>query len=268
MNKDKKFHVTIVAFVVIVSFAVCSISLAQQQPQQQPAHQQTVTENTKKPPAAPVVTPQDAAQLMRHTGGSLLQATMVTTADPGQAKLTDLSFFAVPDPEPKVMRKHDLVTIIVREISEFSSEGTTDLKKQADLNAKIDQFIQFSLDNFELKNSMGTPAEIKMSGDRNFKGEATVDRTDSLIARITAEVVDVKPNGTLILQARKRIKTDEEVQQFIMTGICRAEDILPDNTILSTQMYDLELNKTHKGAVRDTTKRGWVPKLLDAINPF
>jgi flagellar L-ring protein precursor FlgH len=195
-------------------------------------------------------------------------ATMATSADAGQARLTDLSFFAVLDPEPKVMRKHDLVTIIVREESEFSSEGTTDLKKNADLNAKIDQFIQFSLDNFELKNSMGTPAEIKMNGSRNFKGEATVDRIDSLTARITAEVVDVKPNGTLVLQARKRIKTDEEVQQFVMTGICRAEDILPDNTLLSTQLYDLELNKSHKGAVRDTTKRGWVPKLLDAINPF
>jgi len=133
----------------------------------------------------------------------------------------------------------------------------------------VDQFIRFSLDNFEIKNTIGaSPPEIKMSGSRNFKGEATVDRTDSLIARITAEVVDVKPNGTLVLQARKRIKTDEEVQQFVLTGICRAEDISADNTLLSTQMYDLELNKSHTGAVRDTTKRGWVPKLLDAINPF
>ena len=48
----------------------------------------------------------------------------------------------------------------------------------------------------------------------------------------------------------------------------RAKYVLPDNTVLSTQLYDLELNKQHSGAVRDTTKRGWVPKLLDAINPF
>jgi flagellar L-ring protein precursor FlgH len=225
------------------------------------------TEDAKPQAAAPSA--QETANLMRRTGGSLLQATMTVPTNQADAKLTDLSFFAVTEPEPRFVRKHDLVTIIVREESEYSSEGTTDLKKQADLEARIDQFIRFSLDNFELKNSIGGPApEIRMSGNRNFKGEATVDRSDSLIARITAEVVDVKPNGTLVLQARKRIRTDEEVQTFILTGNCRAEDISADNTLLSTQLYDLELSKSHKGAVRDTTKRGWVPKLLDAINPF
>jgi hypothetical protein len=33
-------------------------------------------------------------------------------------------------------------------------------------------------------------------------------------------------------------------------------------------MFDKDLTKSHKGAVRDTTKRGWIPKLLDVLNPF
>jgi flagellar L-ring protein precursor FlgH len=207
--------------------------------------------------------------MMQRTGGSLLQATIAAQTDTGAAKISDLSFFAVPEPEPKVVRKHDLVTIIVREESAFKSEGTSDLKRSADLDAKIEAFMRFSLDNFALKSNIGqTIPEWKMSAERNFKGEATVDRTDSLTARITAEVVDVKPNGTLVLQARKRIKTDEESQTFVLTGICRAEDVAADNTILSTQMYDLEFNKSHQGAVRDTTKRGLIGRLLDVINPF
>src|SRR5689334_18291024 len=105
----------------------------------------TKPQTTPPPPTPPSA--QDAANLMRQTGGSLLQATMTQQAANSQAKLSDMSFFAVAEPEPKVMRKHDLVTIIVREESEYSSEGTTDLKKQADLEAKIDQFIRFSMDN-------------------------------------------------------------------------------------------------------------------------
>ena len=100
------------------------------------------------------------------------------------------------------------------------------------------------------------------------KGEATVDRSDSLTARITAEVVDVKPNGTLVLQAHKFIKTDDEEQEFTLTGTCRAEDVTPDNSVLSTTLHDLNVKKNSKGAARDTTKRGWVPRLLDFINPF
>ncbi|MBC8107544.1 MAG: flagellar basal body L-ring protein FlgH [Anaerolineae bacterium] len=261
--------------IIIPAICVClsgSGVVAQDRPQKPAASaspQPPAGTPAPPPMTPPAQTAQETSYLMRQTGGSLLQATMAQQADPAQAKLADMSFFAVPEPEPRTMRKHDLVTIIVREVSEYSSEGSTDLKKEADLDAKVDQFIRFSLDNFALKSNVGTPApQITMSGERNFKGEATVDRSDSLIARITAEVVDVKPNGTLVLQARKRIKTDEEVEQFILTGICRAEDISADNTLLSTQLYDLELNKSHTGAVRDTTKRGWVPKLLDAINPF
>jgi flagellar L-ring protein precursor FlgH len=215
---------------------------------------------------------QSAAALMPRTNGSLLRATLAAQPDPGQAQLggpNGVSYFAVPTPEPKVLRKHDLVTIIVREESEFKSEGTSDLKKQADLDAKIEQFIRLNLSNWAIENSIGGAApEIKMNGTRNFKGEATVDRTDSFTTRITAEIVDVKPNGTLVVQARTQIKTDEEEQLMILTGVCRADDVTADNTVLSTQLFDKNVSKQHKGAVRDTTKRGLIPKLLDALNPF
>ena len=72
----------------------------------------------------------------------------------------------------------------------------------------------------------------------------------------------------LVIQARQRIQTDEEVQTFILSGICRAEDVTPDNTILSSQMFDKSLTKNHQGAVRETTRRGWLSKLLDVISPF
>jgi flagellar L-ring protein precursor FlgH len=103
---------------------------------------------------------------------------------------------------------------------------------------------------------------------RNFKGEGNLDRTDKFTARIQAEVVDVKPNGTLVLQARGRTKHDEEEQEFVLSGICRADDITADNTVLSSQLFDLSLEKRTKGDVRSATKRGWGGKLLDAISPF
>ena len=113
-----------------------------------------------------------------------------------------------------------------------------------------------------------TPPELKTALERDFTGTGDVEREDSLTARITAEVLDVKPNGTLVLQARKRIKTDDEEQMFVLAGVCRAEDVQADNTILSTQLYDLQLEKRHHGVVRDSTKPGWIPKLLDVVNPF
>ena len=218
-------------------------------------------------PSAP---PPNPAEAYNRSGSSLLRATANYAPDPQQAQLHQVSFFAVPEPEPRTLKKHDLITIIVREESEFKSEGSTDLKKDAALEAKIDEFIALKLANAAIQGGAAgaNPPSIKMSGNRSFKGEASVDRTDSLTLRVTAEIIDVKPNGTLVLQARQRIKTDEEEQIFILSGICRAGDVTPDNTVLSTQMFDKDVTKSHKGAVRDTTKRGWLPKLLDVLNPF
>ena len=216
--------------------------------------------------------PQSPAEAYQRSGGSLLRATLASQADAGQAPLASVSFFAVSEPEPRVIKKHDLVTIIVREESSFSSDGATDFRKEAEFEAKIEEFIRVSKLIHDLQFVGGGVTEpvpsIKMSGTRDFKGEGSVDRTDRLTLRVTAEVLDVKPNGTLVLQARQRIKTDEEEQTFVLSGVCRAADVSADNTVLSSQMFDKDVTKSHKGTVRQATRRGWLSKLLDAVSPF
>jgi flagellar L-ring protein precursor FlgH len=205
-----------------------------------------------------------------YTGSSLLKATMSARPDPQQAKLDDVSLFAVPAPEPRTMKKHDLVTIIVREESEYSSEGNTELSKEFELNATIEELVKLNLAKMQINpGGVGdVPLEVRMNGDREFTGEGSVDRSDTFTTRITSEVTDVKPNGTLVVQGRLFIKTDEEEKEITISGTCRAEDVSVDNTILSSQLYDTKLITNHKGAVRDSTKRGWIPRLLDLINPF
>jgi flagellar L-ring protein precursor FlgH len=247
-----------------------------------------------RPAAGPVQRgPQDfSPALMRQGGGSLLQAGRITAGatvngqgnnggglmagggvappyDPGKAVINAYSPFAVPEPEPKLIKKHALVTIIVREESEATSNGSTDVKREGTVDAQVNQFTKLNIANLSLQPSVGGAApSVNLVGNREFKGEGTVERQDSFITRIQAEVIDVKPNGTLVLQARKRIKHDEEEQTFVASGICRVEDITPDNTVLSTQLFDLEVSKQTKGQVRNSTKTGIVHKLLDFLNLF
>lgn len=208
--------------------------------------------------------------IMQRTGASLLQAALAAKPDPAQAHLAQVSYFAVPQQEPKKLKKHDLVTIIIREESDTESKGQNDFQKDAHFLGQVNQMFKV---NFGKGSIYGlptptNPAAIEMTGDRTFKGTGDVTRNDTFTARITAEVLDVKPNGTLVLQARKHIKTDEEEQLMVLTGTCRVEDVTADNTVLSTQLNDLDLQKNHKGDVRDATRRGFLGKLLDFVNPF
>ena len=94
------------------------------------------TERRQQPPGPVYNGAQDAGAAMRRNGSSLLKATLNARAerampgstggaDRGQARLSDVSFAAVPEPVPRTLRKHDQVTIIVREESEFRTRGSS-----------------------------------------------------------------------------------------------------------------------------------------------
>ena len=204
--------------------------------------------------------------LMRASRGAMAPAEGGSQVDP---RIADISFFAVPPPPRRIIRQHDLITIIVKEQSEFKSDGSTKLDKKADLTAAINQFIRLNMKSIALENTVGaiTPS-IDLEGEMSFDGKGTAERKDSMSVRLQAEVVDVKPNGNLVLQARRRIKNDDEDRLFLVSGVVRVQDVTTDNTVLSTQMYDFDLTQETKGTVREATKRGWLPRLLDAINPF
>ncbi|MGF1633414.1 MAG: flagellar basal body L-ring protein FlgH [Phycisphaerae bacterium] len=215
--------------------------------------------------AAAEQAPPSTGEMLRLSGGSLLQAGLLAR-DPNVATINDVSFFAVPEPEPLVLQKHDLVTIIVREASSHRSDGSTELEKSYEASAIIREFIK---PGFPLEAAITDyqPA-IDGQAERSFEGEGAVDRRDEITARITAEVLDVKPNGNVVLQARKRINIDDDEQIFLLSGTVRVKDINADNTVLSSQLYDLNLEKKTSGPVRDATKRGFVPRMVDKLNPF
>ena len=215
-----------------------------------------------EPPAAPTRTTQ---AVMQSNGGSLMQA-----SDDSASVASAYTLYGVPEPQAKVLKKHDLVNIVVQEVSQYASTGTADLQRAADFDAKVDQFIALNLKSLSLHGTgqATNPVEAKFEASRDFKGTGNVDRSDTFTIRLEAEVIDVKPNGTMVIQARKHIKTDEEDTNVILTGTCRVQDVDTTNSVLSTDLHDLDLVKQTKGAVRDATKRGLIHRLLDFVNPF
>lgn len=223
-----------------------------------------VPEHSPPPKAAP------ASTTLQQNGNSLLKASLSRGADDGALNLRQVSWTAVAANPPRKIAKHDLVTIIIREESQTRSKGSSETSKESSIEAKVEEFIALNFKKILLQGGGAgpVPPSVKASAKRETTGEASVDRSDSFTARITGEVIDVKPNGTLVIQARKTIVTDNEEQQFTLSGSCRGEDITADNTVLSTQLYDLRLTKQHQGAIYDATKRGWLIRKLDEIDPF
>ena len=189
--------------------------------------------------------------------------------------LRSVSMFAVEDPEPAVFQKHDLIQIIVRESSLAKRKQELETDKRIRLNGEFTAWPSFRLDQlWELivKSTRETdPTKLPAIGvdvRNRFDGEGEYERRDEFTARLTAEVLEVLPNGNLILESRTLIKTDEEESLLKVTGVCRPEDVTPANTILSNQLHDLKIEKVHEGELKKANEKGIFTKILDAIFAF
>lgn len=178
------------------------------------------------------------------------------------------SWITVAEPQPKAFHIHDLITIVVHEVSKHTTKADT--KADRDMKAEATLADWISLTGGDLrpdKQSNGDP-KISMSMNREFEGKSDIKREDTLSTRIQAEIIDIYPNGNLLLEAVHKVTTDEETTTITLTGICRSQDIGVDNTIISSSLANLNVAKQHTGIAYDTNKRGWMWRFLDTINPF
>lgn len=178
------------------------------------------------------------------------------------------SWISIAPPKPKTYRPGDLLTIIIRERREWKAGADLQTKKEWDLKSELDKFLKFTGGGVGAAAFRRGKPDVDFEWENKLRGQADSSRDDSLTTRLTAKIIDVKPNGLLVLEGRAKISHDEEISEITITGTCRKEDVTADNTILSTQMSDKDVVVSTNGALRATSSRGWVPKLLDVLKPF
>ncbi len=169
---------------------------------------------------------------------------------------------------PKTFRPGDLLTIIIREQRKWEADADLETKKKFDVGSQLDAFIKFTQGGVGAADFRRGKPNIDYKFDQKLKNEGDSSREDKLTTRLTATIIDVKPNGLLILEGRAKMTHDEEISEITLTGTCRKEDVTADNTILSTQIANKQVEVSNAGALRSAATRGWIPKLLDWLKPF
>ena len=168
----------------------------------------------------------------------------------------------------KAFKIGDLITIIVREHRSFEAESDLETKKRITLKAQINEFIRL-IDGGVGPTGFGRGRPgIDVTLNARLKNEGDAEREDRLTMRLTGKIIDIKPNGVLVLEGRASIQHDDELSVMTVTGICRKEDVTADNTILSTQLADKSITVDNQGPLRDVTRRGWLFRMMDYLNPI
>jgi len=171
----------------------------------------------------------------------------------------------------RARRINDLVTIRVVESVSGTKSATTDTERTSSDDRSISKFLGLPLD-LGMKDLMGmgqafSPGTAGETSNK-MKGKGATQRAGTLTALITAKVLDVLPNGNLVLEARKETLVNNENQILVLRGIVRPSDIRSDNTVISTYVADAQISLTGDGVIDDRQSPGWMTRALDVVWPF
>lgn len=161
----------------------------------------------------------------------------------------------------------DIITILVQENNSASKDNSTSTSKKTGIDTSISSFLFGAAQDKFLTKGGQYPA-LKVNGNSSFDGGGKISNSETITARISVRVVDVLPNGNLVIEGSRQTSFAGETQDAILRGVVRADDIASNNTVFSYNIADATIRYQSKGAVSDSQGKGWFHKAWDKISPF
>lgn len=161
----------------------------------------------------------------------------------------------------------DIVTILVQENNSASKDQSTKTARKSNVDASISTFLYGGGVNKLLTKGGQLPA-LKFGGSSDFDGGGTINNSETITARIAVRVIDVLPNGTMIVEGTRKTSFSGETQDAILRGVIRVADIQSNNSVYSYNVADATIKYVSNGAVSSVQKKRWITKVWDKVAPF
>ncbi|MBI4577043.1 MAG: flagellar basal body L-ring protein FlgH [Planctomycetes bacterium] len=171
-------------------------------------------------------------------------------------------------PEVKKYRAQDHIIIIVDESTDAKNTTSTKTVKESSYKAKLSEFLRLTK-TLNLTNAAEDAPGFDLESGREQTGSGTMTKRKGFKVDITATVVDVLPNGFLVLEASKEVIIDEDEERITLTGVVNPAHVDPKtDTVNSEKVSHLKVKTEETGPIADANKRGFFAKLFDRFWPF
>jgi len=155
-------------------------------------------------------------------------------------------------------RVGDTLTIQLAETTNAQKSSSTATKKGSTVSVPAP-----TIAGRNIPFRASTWGDTSVTTDNNFAGEGSSAQSNSISGEITVTVAKRWPNGNLLVRGEKWITINQGREFVRLSGIVRAADINPDNTVLSTRVADARITYASRGALAEANAPGLLSRFFN-----
>lgn len=155
----------------------------------------------------------------------------------------------------------DLLTIDIQENTNAAKKGNSKSTRKSN-----NEFAVPTLFNLPGKSALN--AELNASSDISFEGKGESSSSGVLTGTITVTVIEVYPNGNLLVSGEKQLGAGQGTEYIRFSGVVDPTTIGFGNSVSSTKVADARIEYRGSGQVDSAQVMGWLAKFFLTFLPF
>ena len=180
---------------------------------------------------------------------------------PANGSLFNPSNYRPAFEDPRARGLGDIVTIMIVENITASQKSASTLDRNSSLGSTITAL--------PLSTSTGLAAlNAGASTSNSFSGKGGTESTNTFTGSISATVIEVLPNGNLVVLGEKQIGVNQNVDVLRFSGTVDPRVMQPGNIINSTQVANVRVESKGRGAQGEAQTVGWLSRFFLSFSPF
>lgn len=157
----------------------------------------------------------------------------------------------------------DVITVILNEFTQAGRTQTSELSRTSK-NDVVPKNIQNKFAG--MGGALG--GSNVLGGSISNTGDGKTDQRASLEGSVAVTVVNVLPNGNLVIRGEKQLALSEGTEVIQVAGIIRPEDVAPNSTVQSRRLANAQISYRGTGDLAAATRPGWGTSALFKLWPF
>ena len=155
----------------------------------------------------------------------------------------------------------DIITINITEKTAASKISQNKAERTHTVDTSLPSIVGLPFKTFQ---GMG----VEANNSNKFDGKGQNTSTNDFTSTLAVTVIEVLPNGNLLVSGEKQIGLKEGEEFIRFSGIVNPNTISGANTVSSTQVADARIEYKANGFIDSAQVMGWLGRFFLSFLPF